>query len=138
MTKINAYLAFKGNCREAMTFYKACIGGELTMQTIVGSPIEADCPPEMKNMILHARLTKGELSLLGSDMSEQGQSIVGNVLSLCLNCSSDEEVNRFFARLSEGGKITDPLSVKFWGATFGVLTDRYGTRWMLVYDKNQK
>lgn len=138
MTQINAYLNFEGNCREVMTFYKKCLGGELNMQAIEGSPIEAECPVAIKHQILHATLAKDGLLLMGSDMQEPGTSFTrGNNIALSLHCSTDDEIETFFSRLSEGGKVLHALKEEFWGATFGVLTDKYGIRWMLNYDKNQ-
>ena len=76
---------------------------------------------------------------MGSDMQEPGGNFIkGNNIALSLNCSSDEEIKTFFSKLSEGGRISHNLMQSFWGATFGVLTDKYGIRWMLNYDKNQK
>lgn len=135
MTQINAYLNFNGNCREAMTFYKNCLGGELTVQTVEGSPIEAQCPAAMKQQVLHASLLKDNLVLMASDMTGPDGFIKGNTISLSLNCSSETEIKTFFSKLSSGGQITHPLQEQFRGATFGVLTDKYGIRWLLNYDK---
>ncbi len=136
MTQANAYITFNGNCREAMTFYKQCLGAELNLQTIEGSPIESQCPSAMKNQILHASLTKGAILIMGSDMIGPEGFTMGNNIALSLNCSSDEEINSFFSKLSEGGQVFTPLQQMFWGATFGTLTDKFGIRWMLNYDKN--
>ena len=139
MTQINAYINFEGNCREVMTFYKECLDAELNMQTIEGSPIEAQCPAAIKHQILHASLSKDGLLLMGSDMQEPGGNFAkGNNIALSLNCSSDEEIKTFFSKLSAGGRISHNLMESFWRATFGVFTDKYGIRWMLNYDKNQK
>jgi len=62
----------------------------------------------------------------------------GNNVALSLNCSSEEEINTFYSKLSEGGKIIDSLKQQFWGAIFGVFDDKFGIRWMLNYDKNQQ
>lgn len=137
MTQINAYLNFDGNCREAMSFYKECLGGELALQTVEGSPIEAQCPAGIKHHILHASLMKDTLILMGSDMQGPEGFVKGNTIALSLNCSSEKEIDTFFSNLSKHGKITHPLTESFWGATFGVLTDKYGIRWMLNYDKSQ-
>ncbi len=138
MTQINAYINFEGNCREVMTFYKDCLDAELNMQTIEGSPIEAQCPAAMKQQILHASLVKEGMILMGSDMQEPGGNFTkGNNIALSLNCSSDEEIKTFFSKLSQGGKISHALTESFWGATFGVLTDKFGIRWMLNYDKTR-
>lgn len=72
---------------------------------------------------------------MGSDM--MGARLKpGNSVALCLNCSSDEEINDFFDKLSEGGQVITPLHQSFWGATYGELTDRFGMLWMLNYTKN--
>lgn len=76
--------------------------------------------------------------LMGSDMVGPDGYIKGNTVALSLNCSSEDEINSFYTKLSEGGKVLDPLKTQFWGAMFGVFNDRYGIRWMLMYDKNQK
>ena len=99
MTHINAYLNFNGQTREAMTFYKECLGGELVMQKISESPMAARVPSEMGVKILHSSLTKENLILMASDM--MGNNIVkGNSIALCVNCSSDDEINSFYKNLS--------------------------------------
>jgi PhnB protein len=135
MTQINAYLNFSGNCREALSFYKDSLGGELSLQTVEGSPMEAGCPGAMKHQILHGSLTKNGLILMGSDMVGPEGLIQGNNISLSLSCSSEKEINHFFSALSAGGKVIEPLKLQFWGAMFGVLTDKFGIRWMLTYDE---
>ena len=135
MTQISAYLNFNGNCREAMTFYKNCLGGELSLQTVEGSPMEAGCPAGVKHQILHSSLTKNGLILMGSDMMSPEGLKMGNNISLSLNCSSEEEIKRFYKALSTGGKIIEPLRVQFWGAMFAVFKDKMGITWMLNYNK---
>ena len=135
MTHINAYLNFNGQTREAMTFYQECLGGELVMQKISESPMAARMPSEMGAKILHSTLTKNDLILMASDM--MGNSIVkGNSISLCVNCSSDEEINSFFEKLAAGGNIVEPLHQSFWGATFGSLKDKFDVTWIFNYSKN--
>ncbi|UFH54347.1 VOC family protein [Spirosoma sp. KNUC1025] len=136
MTQINAYLGFNGNCCEAMTFYKECLGGALTLQTIGESPMGEQAPKEVHQQILHAYLQKGPLLLMGSDMP--GTSLVaGNSVTLALMCSTEDEIKTFFGKLSEDGQIKDPLADTFWGAIYGSLVDKFGINWLLNYDKNQ-
>jgi PhnB protein len=136
MAQVNAYLTFNGNCREAMLFYKECLGGELVLQTIGESPMADKIPPQMKQNILHSTLTRGALLIMASDMvSEQGLR-KGNSVSLMLHCNSEEEIKKCYTRLSRGGKATHPLENTFWGALFGDLIDRYGNQWLLNYEKN--
>ena len=138
MTQINSYLSFNGNCREAMNFYKECLGGELVLQTIGESPLCDKMPPQMKESILHSTLTKDALVLMGTDMLGEKGLIKGTAVSLMLNCSSEEEIRKCYNNLSEGGQSTHPLEISFWGALFGDLTDKFGNQWLLHYDKNKK
>jgi PhnB protein len=138
MTNINAYLTFGGNCREAMSFYKDVLGGELQLQTIGESPMADKMPPDMKNYILHAQLTNGGLLLMGSDMvSEQGLQ-KGNAVSLMLACESEAAIKDCYKKLSAEGLASHPLEDTFWGALFGDLTDKYGNHWLLNFNKNQR
>lgn len=137
MTQIQSYLTFSGNCREAMMFYQQALGGELTLQTIGESPLSDKLPPGMKDCILHATLHHGGIVLLGSDMVGEKGLIRGNAVSLCINCSSEEEIHRYYKNLSEGGIATHPLENTFWNALFGGLTDRYGNLWLLNYTRPQ-
>ncbi|MEI7735185.1 MAG: VOC family protein [Ferruginibacter sp.] len=134
MTHINAYLNFNGQAREAMSFYQQCLGGELVMQKLAESPMAAQMPSEMGNKILHSSLTNEHLILMASDMMGRS-TVTGNNVMLCVNCSSEEEINNFFTNLSAGGKIHDPLQQSFWGATFGKLTDKFGIHWIFNYSK---
>lgn len=138
MIQLHSYLTFSGNCREAMNFYKDCLGGELVLQPIEGSPLADKMPADMKQCILHATLTKDELVIMASDMVPDKGLIRGNAVSLMLNCSSEKEIKTFYKNLSRGGETTHPLEMTFWGALFGDLTDKFGNQWLLHYDKNEK
>ncbi|MDB5141044.1 MAG: hypothetical protein JWR12_2960 [Mucilaginibacter sp.] len=105
MTQINAYVNFNGKCREAMTFYQECLGGDLVLQPIEESPIEAQCPPAIKTHIMHSSLTKERLLLMASDMTGPGGFIPGNSIVLSLNCSSEDEINIFYSKLQKAGKL---------------------------------
>jgi PhnB protein len=135
MTQIAPYLNFNGNCREAMNFYKDCLGGELVLQPIKGSPMEAQCPAGTENQIMHSSLTGEGFVLMASDMLSPGGYQPGNNFSLTINCSSEEQVHSLFSKLSAGGSVFQPLQEQFWGALFGMLTDKFGTRWMLNCEK---
>ncbi|HEY0039686.1 MAG TPA: VOC family protein [Flavisolibacter sp.] len=135
MTRINAYLNFNGNCSEAMTFYRDCLGGELVLQTVKGTPMEAQCPAGKEHEIMHSSLTGDGFVLMASDMLGQGGYQQGTNFSLTVNCSSEEQIHSLFGKLAEGGQVFMPLGEQFWGALFGGLADKFGTRWMLNYDK---
>jgi PhnB protein len=135
MAQINPYLSFEGDCREVMNFYNDCLDGELFIQTVAESPAADQCPAGIQDHIMHSSITKnGAVLVMGSDM-HRDKLISGNTCSLCVNCDSEEQVNSFFTKFSAGGKIIDPLAKSFWGATFGVLTDKFGRQWMFNYIK---
>lgn len=136
MTQLIAYLQFNGKCREALTFYRECLGGELSLQKVAESPMAAQLSSEAGANILHGTLTKdGTTIVMGSDMLG-ARLQPGNSISLCLNCTSDAELQSCFKKLAEGGQINMPLHQSFWGGTYGELTDKYGIFWMLNHTKN--
>jgi len=128
MAQLNVYLTFNGNCREAMTFYQSCLGGELEIQSVEESPMAKQWPANVQKNILHASLTRKEFVLLGSDMGSEGL-IKGTTISLALACSTEEEIEMAFKNLSQEGKVTHPLH-KFFDGTIGALTDKFGMNWL--------
>lgn len=137
MAHIISHLTFNGNCREAMTFYKKCFGGSLTFQTVGESPLWRKIPKRMKHFILQATLQKGSLLLTGSDLVGEEGLLKGNSVSLLLTCTSEDEINDYYAKLSEGGSAGHPLEDTFSGARSGDLTDKFGNHWLLSFDKNR-
>ncbi|MCF8253564.1 MAG: VOC family protein [Bacteroidia bacterium] len=138
MTQLISYLTFNGNCREAMTFYQECLGGELHFQTLGESPLSAKMPKKMKSCILHSSLSKGNIKLMGTDMVGERGLLKGNNISLSLSCSSEEEIKEIFTKLSLGGNKNQALEHTFWNTIFGNLTDKFGIHWLLQFDKNKK
>ncbi len=141
MKEITAYLMFDGQCREAMTFYAHCMGAELQMQDYSQAP--GGAPTEVrsaKERIMHSKLTKNGAMLMASDTMpgaehKAGDNFMGENFSVAIGCDSEEEIDRLFQALGEGGTVTMPLQDMFWGARFGMLKDRFGINWMLNYDK---
>lgn len=145
MATVNVYLTFNGNCEEAFNFYKSVFGGEFPYIGRFG-----DMPPsedgkqvseEEKNKIMHVSLPiSGETMLMGSDVGGEWSSNFkeGNNFSLSLNANSREEAEKLFNALSEGGMVTMPLEDTFWGAYFGMWTDKFGINWMVNYDDPAK
>ena len=136
MAQLNPYLNFDNNCREAMNFYRDCLGGDLFLQTVGEMPaMAAQMPPQMKDSILHSKLTSGDIIIMASDLNRE-KRIEGNTVHLCINCNSEIELNSFFSKLSAGGKITEPLADMPWGGKYGSLTDKYGKRWVFNFQKS--
>lgn len=144
MAELNVYLTFDGECEEAFKFYQSVLGGEIPYMGRFGDmPEEEGMPPlpdEAKNRIMHVSLPiSKETVLMGSDsMPGVHQINKGNNFSLSLNAHSREEAERLFNGLSEGGTVTMPLADTFWGAYFGMWTDKFGINWMVNYDDPEK
>ena len=130
------YLIFDGNCREAMTFYQSCLGGELYMMTF--GEAAQKTPPEAKDLLMHARLTNGSTVLMASDNAFEKGYTQGNSSWMCLTCDSNEEVDRLYAALNGGGKDSVAPHDAFWGSYFSMFTDRFGFHWMLSHDRVQQ
>jgi len=137
MKEITAYLNFDGNTREAMEFYKTCLGAELAIMTFADSPMKAQVPPGSEKRVMHARLTKGPLKLMASDTMPGMPFQQGNNFSLALDCETPQETEKLFTALSAGGKVIMPLQETFWATRFGMLTDKFGLNWMLDLEKPQ-
>ncbi|WP_223701380.1 VOC family protein [Sutcliffiella deserti] len=130
------YLSFNGNAREALEFYKEVFKGEIVGIQTFG---EADfpTPPEVDNLVMHARFEKGNLTLMASDCFP-GQTVeVGSNVSLMLEMESEEQINTLYARLSENGNVLMELQDTFWGAKYGGVQDPFGVKWDLNYTKPQ-
>lgn len=131
MAQINAYLTFAGNCREAMSFYRECLGGQLTFQTIGELFLSDNLPCQIKEAVLHATLINDFMVLMGSDMVGDEGLVKGNAVSLMLHCSNENETRSYYKKLASGGAATYPPENNYHGNLFGVLIDRYGHHWLL-------
>jgi PhnB protein len=142
MPKINPYLNFAGNTEEAFKFYKSVFGGEFAMLQRFKDTPEAGRVPERENeKIMHVSLPIGEVTtLMATDALESmGHKLnVGNNIQLSVEAESKNEVDKLFKGLSAGGKVTMPLADTFWGAYFGMVTDKFGVQWMVSYSKPQQ
>jgi len=129
-TKLNPYLNFKSNARQAMDFYKSVFGGELKMSTF--KEFHASQSPSEDNLIMHAELNAGDgLAFFASDTPERVEFRPGTNISMSLSGENEEELKTYFKKLSAGGKVTMPLEKAMWGDTFGMCTDRFGIGWMV-------
>ncbi len=129
MVRLDAYLRFNGNCREAMTFYQSCLGGELTIQTVGESPAAGQMPPSMQDSVMHSVLAKDGFVLMASDMTGPEGVKNGDSITLAIMGSSKAEIEPIFAKLSAGANVLHPLTEEFFG-TFGDLVDKFGIGWM--------
>jgi PhnB protein len=124
------YLSFNGNCAEAFKFYAETFGGKIIfMQTYGDSPMGAEMPEEARNNVMHATLDLNGGYLMGADAGEHYATPQG--FSLSLNFDNAAEAERIYNVLAENGSVQMPLQETFWAERFGMMTDRFGTPWMV-------
>ncbi len=144
MATVNVYLTFNGNCEEAFLFYQSVFGGEFPyMGRFNEMPPSEDCSPmseEDGNKIMHVTLPiSNETCLMGSDTAGEWVASFkqGNNYAVSINASSKDEADKLFNGLSAGGQVTMPMNQTFWGAYFGMFTDKFGIHWMVNFDVPQ-
>ncbi len=136
MIQWNPYLTFNGQCEAAFKFYERCLGGKIVMMMPFGeSPSAEQVPPDDQDKIMHARLTVGTQTLMGSD-AQPGQPYEGvKGCSIAMQVDTPEEAEHLFSALSEKGTILMPLQHTFWAVRFGMLTDQFGVPWLINCEK---
>ena len=132
--EVQPYLFFTGNCEEALNFYKGVFGGEITqisrwkdMPPGSGGP---EVTPENGHLIMHSTFTSPAFSFMASDATP-GKKYGEGPISLSVGLSDPDQGQRVFDELAKGGTVEMPFSDAFWGAKFGMLTDKYGIDWMI-------
>jgi PhnB protein len=132
--QLHTYLNYGGNCEEAFRFYEKHLGGKITMMMRHGE--QPDGGADWAHAVLHARMDIGGTELLGADIPpDRFQPMRSAYLSLTLD--SDEDADRMFGLLSDGGQIFMPMQETFFASRFAMLRDKFGTSWMLLHPKPQ-
>jgi len=127
MTRLNPYLSYKNEARDAMEFYKSVFGGNLVMTTFQEGGMPHD--PADDNKIMHAMLEADNgITLMGADTPEGLNQQNG---SISLSGEDESELRGYWDKLSEGATIREPLVEAPWGDTFGMLADKFGIEWMV-------
>lgn len=129
--QLNPYLVFNGQCEAAFKFYEKCLGGKIqALLRCSETPVADQMPKDMQDQIMHACLMIGDEALMGSDApAEQYQKMQG--MSVAIHIEKPADAERTFNALAEGGTIGMPLTQTFWAERFGMLTDKFGTPWMI-------
>ena len=128
--EVTPYLHFEGNAEEVMNFYRHVFNGEIVMLSRYSDgPMTVD--EDWKDKVMHARLNFGKSTLFFSDGPKGFKTAFNGNIQLSVNMDDETKMEEVFNKLAEGGKITLPLARQFWGATFGMVVDKFGTGWML-------
>lgn len=133
MATLNPYLNFRGNARDAMEFYATVFGGDLTVSTFADFNMPVD--PSESDKVMHSQLTTASgFTLMGADTPSYMEFVPGvNAFSVSLSGphADHAELTAYFAALSEGGEVAQPLEAAPWGDSFGMLVDRFGVSWLV-------
>ncbi|MFY1679576.1 MULTISPECIES: VOC family protein [unclassified Streptomyces] len=128
-SRLNPYLTFDGDARQAMEFYERVFGGDLTLHTF-GSLGEMEATQADK--IMHGALeTPSGFTLMGADTPPGMRRSQGNSQSVCLNGDDETELRGYWDKLSVGATVAVPLEKQNWGDVYGMCTDRFGVPWMV-------
>ena len=131
---LEPYLFFDGKCEEALNFYKEVFNGEIEgLSRWKEMPQDSGMPavtPETEQRVMHASFKSAGVSFMASDASP-GKTYGEGPISLSLSTTDLAEAERAFNRLADGGKVEMPMADTFWGAKFGMLTDKFGIDWMV-------
>ncbi len=135
MTTWNPHLTFDGDCRAAFALYQKCLGAKAPyLMTYGESPMAAQTPREHHGRILHGTLKLGEQTLTGADvLPDQYEKPSG--FQVLLQAASAADADRIFAALAEGGRVQLAIAKTFWAERFGMVTDRFGTPWLIQASK---
>jgi len=128
-TRLNPYISFTDNARQALEFYRGVFGGELTMNTF-GEFGQADSPDADK--IMHGLLvTSGGLTLMAADTPSSMNHNPGDNISVSLSGDDADELRGYWDKLSANGTVAVALEKQMWGDEFGMCTDQFGINWMV-------
>jgi len=134
-SRLNPYLSFNGNARDAMEFYRSVFGGELTVSTFgeFGNP-----DPAMAGKIMHAQLeTDAGYTLMGSDVMPDMPFHPGDTITISLSGDDGDRLREYWRKLSDGGTVATQLEKQMWGDEFGMCTDRFGVAWLVNISQSQ-
>jgi PhnB protein len=133
--KFNVYLHFKGDCAEAFAFYAKVLDQPTPSHFSYGeSPMAGQTPPDMKDKVMHTRITVGDQTIMGSDTPPQMYAPMGG-FTVNIGVDTPEEAERIFAALSEGAEVTMAMQETFWAKRYGMLKDKFGVPWMVNCEK---
>jgi PhnB protein len=128
-SRLNPYISFKDNARQAMEFYQGVFGGELSLNTF-GEYGDPSAP--FADGIMHGMLeTADGFTLMGADTPPGMEFSPGNTMSVSLSGDDEAALRGWWDELSAGGQVAVPLEKQVWGDTFGMCTDQFGVTWLV-------
>jgi PhnB protein len=134
LMKLDVYVNYQGTCEQAFRFYEEHLGGRITSLMRHGEMPNPNIPPELKDTVLHARIELGGTVVMGADIPS-AEPMRSAYLTLTLD--SDQEAERVYALLADGGQVFMKMEETFFASRFAMLRDRFGTSWMLLCERPQ-
>ena len=132
--QVQPYLFFDGRCDEAIEFYKKTLGAEVGMlMRWKDCPDKSAVMPANADKVMHASLKIGEARVMASDGRNTGNPKFEG-FALSLNAKNEADADRMFNALSNGGKVTMPMSKTFFSPRFGMCADKFGMQWMIIVE----
>jgi PhnB protein len=131
---VQSYLFFDGRCEEALEFYRRALGAETTMLMRFKDspePPPPGCAPSSDNTVMHSSFRIGDTTIMASDGRAMGKPNFDG-FSLSLSVASEAEADRRFNALADGGEVIMPLGKTFFSPRFGMVSDRFGVKWMVI------
>ena len=135
---LTPFLLFDGNCAEAMAFYQACLGGELTVTKVGDTPMKDQHSPEQHSKVIYAHLKSGSIEFSATDwLHLTRRPNPGNTVAMYLNSGTYGQLREVFDKLSVGAdpELLDALRDLPFG-TYGHLADTYGVHWFFQGDSS--
>ena len=137
-SRLNPYISFTDNARQALEFYKDVFGGNLTMNTF-GEYGQGDGPDADK--IMHGQLeTDSGYTIMAADTPTGMDHNPGTNITVSLSGDDSDELRGYWDKLSAAGQVTMPLEKQMWGDEFGMCVDQFGIGWMvnIAGEQNQQ
>ena len=133
MLGVNPYIAFKGNCRNAIEFYKTALGAEVLFTQTVGESPMSNMGPASN--IMHCTIKVGGSTIMMCDDPRPDAAADGGNISLAIGLNDPARAKQLFDNLAKGGTVIMPLEKTYWAEAFGMVTDPFGVKWMINCDQ---
>jgi PhnB protein len=129
MLGVSPYIAFKGNCRQAIDFYKSALDAEVLFTQTFGESPMSDMGPAQN--IMHSTIKVGNSTIMMCDDPRPDAATEGGNISLAIGLDDPERAKKVFGNLAKDGSVVMPLEKTFWAEAFGMVTDKFGIKWMV-------
>lgn len=133
--KVQPYLAFKGECNNALEFYQSVLGGNIVNKQTYND-VEADIPESYRNKLQHAELKGDGFHLMAYDASPDTPLTNGTNVNISIDVDDKQKASDLFDKLSKNGSVHTPFQKMSWDGHYGRCSDQYNISWMVNYKKN--